>query len=433
MASISNKVVVVGAGYVGLTTAACLASVGHTVECVDIDDLKVAELASGLVRIVEQGLPRLVNQGVSSGALRFRSDLAAAVAGSRYVILCLPTPTGRDGAADLTAVWAVVNELGSLLPGGCIVVTKSTVPVGTTRRIAALIGRPDISVVSNPEFLREGTAIADFFSPSRIVIGADDVRAAERVLALYDGIDSDVVCTDPPTAELAKYAANGFLAVKLSYANAMAQLAESLGADGIAVLDAVGRDPRIGSGYLSPGPGWGGSCLPKDTAALHHMARSVAMPFPLLDAATETNDRQPRLVVDKVRAAAGGSLHGSSIGVLGLTFKAGTDDMRCSPALAVVEGLVAEGAVVRAYDPAVEMAEPGWRNIMALSTSPYDACVGVAVLVVLTEWPEFQKLDWMRVASGVTRHTVIDSRNLLDPDVLGEAGLRCVGVGRSST
>ncbi|MGV7697584.1 UDP-glucose dehydrogenase family protein [Mycobacterium kansasii] len=433
MSNISGKVVVVGAGYVGLTTAACLASLGHTVDCVDIDEAKIAALATGSVPIIEQGLPELVQQGISSGDLRFRSDLAAAITETGYVILCLPTPIGEDGAADLSAVWTVVRQLGSLLPSGCVVVTKSTVPVGTARRIAALIGRPDVAVVSNPEFLSEGTAVFDFFHPSRIVIGADDSRAAERVLGLYDGIDSDVVITDPPTAELTKYAANCFLALKLSYANAMAELAEFLDADGVAVLDAVGRDPRIGGGYFNPGPGWGGSCLPKDTDALRHMAQSVAMPFTLLEAAIETNARQPGLVVDKVREAAGGTLTGATIGVLGLTFKAGTDDVRYSPALAVVEGLVAEGAVVRAYDPAVAAPAPGWTNGLMLATSAYGACEDAAVLVVLTEWPEFRKLEWSRLAAGVTRRTVVDSRNLLDPDILAEAGLRWIGMGRSCT
>lgn len=431
MSNVSDKVVVVGAGYVGLTTAACLASLGHTVDCVDIDEAKVAALTTGMVPIVEQGLPELVQQGVSLGHLRFRSDLAVAIADAGYVILCLPTPLGDDGAADLSAVWVVVRELGPLLPSGCAVVAKSTVPVGTTRRIAALIDRPDIAVVSNPEFLSEGTAVFDFFHPSRIVIGADDSRAAERVLGLYDGINSDVVVTDPPTAELTKYAANCFLALKLSYANAMAELAEVLDADGVAVLDAVGRDARIGIGYFNPGPGWGGSCLPKDTAALRHMARSVAMPFSLVDAAIETNARQSRLVVDKIREAAGGVLTGSAIGVLGLTFKAGTDDLRDSPALAVVDGLVAEGAVVRAYDPTVATPAPGWTNSLTIVKSAYDACEDAAVLVVLTEWPEFRKLEWSRVAAAVTRRAVVDSRNLLDPDILTEAGLRWIGVGRS--
>ncbi|OSC41843.1 UDP-glucose dehydrogenase family protein [Mycobacterium decipiens] len=430
-ASVRDKVVVVGADYVGLTTAACLASLGHKVDCVDIDEVTIAELTTGLVPIVEQGLPERVQQGMSLGDLRLRSDLAAAVVDAGDVVLCLPTPIGADGGADLAAVWAVVRELGSLLPGECVVVTESTVPVGTARRIAALIGRSYFAAVSNPEFLSEDSAVFDVFHPSTIVIGADDSRAAQRVLALYDGIASDVVFTDAPTAELAKYAANGFLALKLCDANAMAELAEFLDAEPVAVLDAVARDPRIGAGYLSPGPGWGGSCLPKATAALRRMARSVATASSLPDGAIETNARQPRLVVDKVREAAGDTLTGSAIGVLGLTSNAGTDDVRCSPALAVIDHLVAEGAPVRAYDPTVSTPASGWVNALTLVDSPYDACADVAVLVVLTEWPELQKLEWARAAAGVSRRTVVDSRNLLDPDVLADAGLRWIAFGRS--
>jgi UDPglucose 6-dehydrogenase len=425
-----RRIAVIGSGYVGLTTGACLASLGHRVVCADVDPGKVARLSAGQVSILEPGLPELVAQGLAAGRLQFVVGAAAAVAEAEVVFLCVPTPMGNGGGADLSAVEAVATEVRSLLPPGCVVVNKSTVPVGTAARTAELLGRSDVAVVSNPEFLREGSAVRDFLNPDRIVVGCDAQDAAERVAALYAKLGAPTVLTDAASAEMVKYAANCFLAMKLSYVNAIAELCERSGADVLDVTEGIGYDRRIGQAFLQAGPGWGGSCLPKDTHALLQVCAAADFDFPLLQASLDTNTRQQHRMVEKVRDAVGGSLAGQRVGLLGLTFKAGTDDLRDSPALTVAALLAAEGADLIGYDPAVPAAVPGMTDDLQVTDDPIKVAAGAAVLVVLTEWPEFRLLDWARLAELVEHRIVIDTRNLLDADVLRRVGFEVRGIGR---
>ena len=428
-----RRIAVIGSGYVGLTTGACLASLGHRVICADVDEGKVVRLSAGKVSILEPGLPELVAEGLAAGRLQFVVGAAAAVSDAEVVFLCVPTPMGNGGGADLSAVEAVITEVRSLLPPGCVVVNKSTVPVGTAARTAQLLGRPDVAVVSNPEFLREGSAVHDFLNPDRIVVGCDAQDAAERVAALYARLGAPTVLTDAASAEMVKYAANCFLAMKLSYVNAIAELCERSGADVLDVTEGIGYDRRIGQAFLQAGPGWGGSCLPKDTHALLQVCAAVDFDFPLLQASLDTNTRQQHRMVDKVRDAVGGSLAGQRVGLLGLTFKAGTDDLRDSPALTVAALLAAEGADLIGYDPAVPVAVPGMTDDLQVTDDPLKVASGAAALVVLTEWPEFRLLDWGRIAELIERRIVIDTRNLLDADVLRRVGFEVRGIGRRAT
>ncbi|GDY32046.1 UDP-glucose dehydrogenase family protein [Gandjariella thermophila] len=434
-----RRVVVVGTGYVGLTTGACLASLGHRVVCADVDADKIARLSRGEVGILEPGLAELVAEGVAAGRLSFVLGAAAAVGthegAPEVVFLCVPTPMGVGGTADLSVVESVIDEVRELLPPGCVVVNKSTVPVGTAARTSELLGRDDVAVVSNPEFLREGSAVEDFLNPDRIVVGCDRPDAAERVAALYARLGAPTVLTDAASAELVKYAANCFLAMKLSYANALAELCERLGADIADVTEGMGYDRRIGQVFLTPGPGWGGSCLPKDTRAMLQVADSVDFEFRLLRATIDTNDRQRQRVVDKIRIAVtgkrGGALTRVRLGLLGLTFKANTDDLRDSPALAVAALLRQAGAELVAYDPSVssDTVHPGLDAVNVVD-DPYLAAKDADALIVLTEWPEFRTLDWSRLAETVRRPIVVDTRNLLDTDVLRRVGFVCTGLGR---
>ncbi|MBB5154233.1 UDPglucose 6-dehydrogenase [Saccharopolyspora phatthalungensis] len=414
-----------------MTTGACLASLGHRVVCSDVNAAKVEQLSQGEVRIHEPGLGELVQEGIAAGRLEFVVGSAGAVADAEVVFLCVPTPMGSGGKADLAAVEAVAHEVRELLPAGCVLVTKSTVPVGTSARLHELVGRDDVAVVSNPEFLREGSAVHDFLNPDRIVVGSDSQDAAERVAALYARLGAPTVLTDAASAEMVKYAANCFLATKLSYVNAIAELCERLGADITDVTEGMGYDRRIGQSFLQPGPGWGGSCLPKDTAALLQVAGAVEFDFPLLQAAISSNARQRERMVAKVVEACGGSLDGVRLGLLGLTFKAGTDDLRDSPALEVARLLAARGAELVAYDPGLRGDEPELPPEVALVDDPYQAAKEAAALVLLTEWQEFRTLDWNRLADALRGPVVVDTRNHLDPDVLRRAGLSWRGVGRT--
>ncbi len=367
-----------------------------------------------------------VADGLRSGRLSFVLGAAAAVPGAEFAVLCVPTPQGLDGAADLSYLEGAAEEIKDLLDDDAVVINKSTVPVGSTKVVERVLRRPDVAVVSNPEFLREGSAVHDFFHPDRIVIGADDRGAAMKVASLYLGIPAPLIVTDPATAELIKYAANAFLATKLSFINAIAALSEHVGADVADVVTGIGSDKRIGQDFLKPGPGWGGSCLPKDTAALVHMAEEAGYDFSLLRGVIEVNDEQRDRVVDKVRAAAGGSLAGARIAAWGLTFKARTDDLRESPALAVIRQLQAEGADVVAYDPTVTAPLDG----VGFAADPYAACEGAQVLVVLTEWDDFRWLDPAKVKAAMAGRAIVDARNLLDPGEVRRAGFTYTGVGR---
>jgi UDPglucose 6-dehydrogenase len=405
------------------------------VVCGDIDAEKVIRLGLGEISILEPGLAELVAEGIAAGRLSFVVGAAAAVAeidDVEVVYLCVQTSMGIGGVADLTVVESVIAEIGHLLPAGCVVVNKSTVPVGTARRTAELIGRSDVSVVSNPEFLREGSAVHDFLHPDRVVVGGDQQDAAARVAALYTRLGAPTVLTDAASAELVKYAANCFLAMKLSYVNAIAELCDRLGADINDVTEGMGYDRRIGHTFLSPGPGWGGSCLPKDTAAMLQLADAADFEFRLVRATIDTNTRQCQRMVDKVRLAVSGhrqgSLSGKRLALLGLTFKAGTDDLRNSPALAVAALLRQAGADLIGYDPALVGTDEA--EGIPLAKDPYVAAKHAHAVVVLTEWPQFRGLDWPALAGTISNPVVVDTRNLLDPDALSRAGLRWLGVGR---
>ncbi|ONI79981.1 UDP-glucose 6-dehydrogenase [Actinosynnema sp. ALI-1.44] len=423
----SQRIAVVGAGYVGLTAAACFARLGHDVVCVDVDKAKVDALSRADVSLHEPGLAPIVSAELGTGRLRFVHGLPDDLSEVDFVFVAVPTPTGADGAADLNAVDTVLDQVRDRLSANTVVVVKSTIPVGTVSRLTALLNRPDIAVVSNPEFLREGHAVEDFLHPQRVVVGSENQTAARRVASLYAGTRAPTLITGSASAELVKYASNCFLAMKLSYVNSLAELCEQLGADIADVTEGMRLDQRIGSTFLTPGPGWGGSCLPKDTKALLATALSAEVDFSLLDATIATNSRQAHRVVAKVRDAAGGSLTGVRVGLLGLTFKAGTDDVRDSPALAVAELLAAEGAELTGYDPCV----PGGDAVgsVRVVASPYTAIDGASVVVVLTEWPEFAELDWKRVGDG-GRAVVVDTRDLLPVKKVREAGIRLVAVGK---
>jgi len=413
---------------VGLTSGACFAHLGHEVVCVDNDASKIGILQRGLVPIVESGLGELVRSGLSLNRLIFTTDLDVGLSTADIVFLCLPTPDLQNGNVDMSFMDAVSRKIGALLRPGAIVVNKSTVPVGTTRHVAHLLGREDVSVVSNPEFLREGNAVADFLHPSRVVVGGDDASAVERVAKLYDGTNAPVIMCDATSAETIKYAANAFLATKISFINSIANICEHLGADVRVVADAIGRDPRIGGQFLQPGPGFGGSCFPKDTIGLVRLAEDAGYDFGVLKSVIEANDQQLARTVAKVRNAVGGSLHGAVVGAWGLTFKANTDDRRHSPAVEVVRRLVAEGARVTAFDPTVSDVVPELSSV-AVATSAIEACRGARALVVLTEWGEFATVAPTLVREVMAGATVVDARNLLDPDGWRAAGFAYQGVG----
>lgn len=430
-----SKVAVIGAGYVGLTTAACLAHLGHEVSCADVDAERVARLTKGEVPILEDRLPELVAEGLSSRRLRFVVGATTAVLDADAVFLCVQTPQGDDGRADLSFVEAVAREIAGVLRPGTVVINKSTVPVGTTRFVQRILSESgaradDVTVASNPEFLREGQAVHDFLHPDRIVIGCEDPAAAVRVSDLYRRVQAPVLVTDPASAEMIKYASNAFLASKVSFINAIANLCESVDADVREVAIGMGYDPRIGFQFLQPGPGYGGSCFPKDVAALLFTSRQAGFDFELLQGVTEVNRAQHERIVGKIRHAAGDQLRGVTVAAWGLTFKAATDDLRESPALVVTRRLIEDGAAVRAYDPAA--GERAAREVPGLDvvSDPYDAVSGADVLAVLTEWDLFRWLDFDRVRDSMRRPAIVDARNLLDPAAVRRYGFRYDGVGR---
>jgi UDPglucose 6-dehydrogenase len=428
-----SRVGVVGAGYVGLTTGACFAHLGHEVVVADIDADKVARLAKGDIGILEEGLPELVSEGLSTRRLQFVVGAANAATATEFVFLCVPTPRGSAGDADLSVVEAVVRELAPVLRPGTVVVNKSTMPVGSTTLVARQLANagavPELGVASNPEFLREGTAARDFLHPYRVVIGADDPAVAVRVSELYRDVQAPVLVTNPASAEMIKYASNAFLAMKVSYVNAIANLCEAVTADVREVTLGMGYDPRIGFEFLHPGPGWGGSCFPKDTAALLHTATRVGDDFPLLASVISTNEEQRDRVVSKVHAALDRT-GGRRVGIWGLTFKANTNDLRDSPAVAVAERLVGDGMSVRAYDPMGGESATDLVPGLEVATDPYEACADADVLVVLTEWDEFRWLDFTRVAGLMATRSIVDARNLLDPAAMRHLGFAYAGVGR---
>ena len=413
------KVAVIGTGYVGLTTAIGLASLGHEVVGYDIDPSKVEQLKAGILPIYEPGLDQMLTDVLATGKLRATSNLSEALVNAEFVFTCVPTPQDEDGSADLSYVISASKEMKDLLEPGAIVVTKSTVPVGSASQVEDAIGRADIHVASNPEFLREGAAVIDFKNPDRIVVGARSTDVAQRVMNLYAVIDCPKVLTSQPAAELIKYASNSFLAIKLSYVNDIAALCEAAGADPLEVMHGMGLDSRIGDRFLAPGPGWGGSCFPKDTRALASISAGFGIPIPLIDAAIVSNEKAHKRVVDRVMHELGGSLVGKTIAVLGLTFKANTDDTRQSPAIAVIERLIGRGAKVVAFDPLVSTYSlPGLKVV----DSPKTAASEADALVVLTEWPEFGKLKPADLLAVMRGTCVVDTRNILNKTSWQAAG-----------
>ena len=432
----SDVLGVVGVGYVGLTTGACLAALGHRVVCGDIDAERIERLRAGVIPIVEEGLAPLVAEGIASGRLSFVVGAAEVARQASIVFLCVPTPQDDDGSADLSYVQAAAAEIAPVLAPGSVVVNKSTVPVGSTHVVSAVLRRGDVAVVSNPEFLREGTAVHDFLHPDRVVVGSADRAAAHRVADLYRSLDTRVLVTDAASAETIKYAANGFLAMKISFVNAVAAMCEAVGADVADVVEGIGSDHRIGREFLRPGPGWGGSCFPKDSRALVHVAASHGYDFALMRGVIDVNEEQRERMVRKVCVAAGtDDLHGVTVAVLGLTFKAGTDDLRDSPALAVIGELVGIGATVRGYDPTCvgELSPGRARDLVHVErcASAVEAARDADVVVIATEWPEFSGADIAAVAEAMRGRALVDMRNLLDPSAVRAAGLTYDGVGRS--
>ncbi len=423
-----SKIAVIGTGYVGLTTGACFSALGHDVVCADIDEQKVESLRRGEIPILEAGLDQIVHEGIESGRLTFVLGAAAAAAECEFAYLCVPTPQGDDGSADLSYIQAAAKEIADVLPSEAVVVNKSTVPVGSTRVVERALGRDDVAVVSNPEFLREGSAVHDFMNPDRIVIGADSQSAAIKVASLYLGVTAPLVVTDPASAETIKYAANSFLATKISFINAVAAICEAVGADINDVVLGIGYDKRIGHEFLRPGPGYGGSCFPKDTRAMVKIAEEGGYEFDLLKGVIEVNDEQFDRTAQKAIDVAGGDISGKQVAAWGLTFKARTDDLRESPSLEVLGRLIDRGAKVRAYDPAVSSSP---REGIEVVADPYEACDGAEVLLVLTEWDEFKWLDLDVVKQRMGNAAVVDARNLLDRSALRRRGFEFRGVGRN--
>jgi UDPglucose 6-dehydrogenase len=414
---------VIGGGYVGLVQAAGMARLGHTVRIGEIDAPKRAELAACRMPIYEVGLDELFREGVESGRLTVHASNLEASAGADVVFLCLPTPPGVDGAADLSVVERVAVELADGLPGEPVVAIKSTVPVGTTARLAKrFAGR--LRLVGNPEFLREGSAVADFLSPDRIVVGSADGDAAGMVASLYESLGSRVVTTDPTSSELIKYGANSYLAARLTFMNALANIADSVGADILDVVEGMSLDPRIGPHFLRPGPGYGGSCFPKDTIALLATSRQAGYEFTLLQTVVDSDRSQRHWIMGNVRRMVGGDLSGVRVALWGVAFKAGTDDIRESPAIKIGQMLKAEGAKISAYDPEASSDE------FEMFDDPIDAVADAQILLVATEWPEFRMVDLERVAEKMDGDLVYDLRNLLDPVAATAAGLRYRGLGR---
>ncbi len=434
------KIAMIGTGYVGLVSGVCFSDFGHDVICIDKDAAKIAALCAGTVPIYEPGLDEVMARNTSAGRLRFDGDLAAAVAGADAIFIAVGTPTRRgDGHADLTYVMAAVAEIAAAMNGYKVIVMKSTVPVGTNRAVADAIrsARPDavFDVASNPEFLREGAAIDDFMRPDRVVVGVQSDRARDVMQAIYRPLflrDFPIVFTDLESAEMIKYAANAFLATKISFINEIAALCERVGADVKAVSRGMGLDGRIGNKFLHAGPGYGGSCFPKDTRALARIGQDNGVPLQITEAVIQVNEEIKRRMIDKVVDACGGNLNGKTVAILGVTFKPNTDDMREAPSLTMIPALIGAGAVVRVCDP------QGQREGLALlpgvqiwAEDAYDAAKGADVVVLMTEWNEFRALDLVRLAAGMARPHMVDLRNIYSGGQVLEAGFSSyASVGR---
>lgn len=433
------KIAMIGTGYVGLVSGVCFSDFGHSVTCVDKDAGKITRLKAGEVPIYEPGLDAVMARNVEAGRLTFTTDLAAAVDGADAVFIAVGTPTRRgDGHADLTYVMAAAEDIARALTGYAVVVTKSTVPVGTNRKIEATIRvtnpQAAFDVASNPEFLREGAAIEDFMKPDRVVVGVESVRAQEVMGDIYRPLflrDFPIVYTDLESAEMIKYAANAFLATKISFINEIAALCERVGADVKAVARGMGYDGRIGNKFLHAGPGYGGSCFPKDTSALARIGQEHGVPQRITETVITVNDMTKRRMIDKIMDLCGGTVNGKTIAVLGVTFKPETDDMRDAPSLTIVPALVGNGANVRVVDPHGRKEGEALLPGVTWETDPYAAAAGAECLLILTEWNEFRALDLKRLAAAMTTPRLADLRNIYDRKDALEAGFEAVeSVGR---
>jgi UDPglucose 6-dehydrogenase len=431
-------ITMIGGGYVGLVSGACFAEFGTDVTVVETDGRKLTALNEGRMPIYEPGLDKLVLENVKAGRLTFTGDLATAVSGAEAVFIAVGTPTRRgDGHADLTYVYAAAEQVAHALTGYAVIVTKSTVPVGTSRAIADIVhtARPDLDfdVASNPEFLREGNAIGDFMRPDRVVIGAESDRAREVLGRLYRPlylIEAPIVFTGIETAELTKYAANAFLAMKVTFINEMADLCEKVGADVHDIARGIGLDGRIGRKFLHPGPGYGGSCFPKDTLALVRTAQDYGAPSRLVEATVAVNDARKSNMAMRVIHACGGSVRGKTVALLGLTFKPETDDMRDAPSLSIVARLAGDGATIRAFDPeGMQQAQPLLPDSVKYCRDAFDAAEGADALVLITEWNEFRALNPARLRATMRGRVLVDLRNVYDPVAMRQAGFdyHCVG------
>ena len=430
-----RAIAVIGTGYVGLTTAVCLAKLGHRVVGVDIDEVKVARLRSGVATIYEPGLEELMQETQKSGRLVFTSDYREGIPAADFVFIAVGTPPGRRGEADLVYVKQAAKGIAGAMKKSVTIVNKSTVPIGTGNIVARIVGenlRDEIPfhVVSNPEFLREGSAIHDFMNPDRLVFGSHDEPAARAVAALYSKLDTRILVTDLHTAEMIKYASNAFLATRISFINEMARICERVDADVKVVSEGMGMDRRIGPLFLDAGIGYGGSCFPKDVKALARMAETMGYHPELLDAVMEINLDQRTLVVEKLREVLGG-LRGQVIGLLGLSFKPNTDDVREAPAIDVIENLLQKGADIRAYDPKAMPVLKAQMNSIEYCQDPYAVATGADALLVVTEWDEFRQLDLDRIKGLMRRPVIVDGRNIFDPKAMRDRGFVYRGVGRS--
>ncbi|MCE2892540.1 MAG: UDP-glucose dehydrogenase family protein [Hyphomonadaceae bacterium] len=432
------RVTMVGTGYVGLVSGACFADFGHQVTCVDKDVGKIERLHQGIMPIFEPGLEDLVASNVNAGRLSFTTDLSDAVKDADTVFIAVGTPSRRgDGHADLSYVEQAAREIAEHMQGYTVVVNKSTVPVGTGDLVQGIMSevnpKGDFSVVSNPEFLREGAAIGDFKRPDRVVVGTEDERARQVMRELYRPLflnETPILFTDRRTSELIKYAANAFLAVKIAYINEMADLCEQVGANVQEVARGIGLDNRIGKKFLNAGPGYGGSCFPKDTLALMRTAQEANAPVTIVEATVASNTNRKKRMAGKIIEACGGDVAGKTVGILGLTFKPNTDDMRDSPSLDIVPALLAAGAKVRAYDPeGMEEAKKELSGIEMVG-GPYEVADNADAIVILTEWDQFRALDFERIATQMRKPVMVDLRNIYNPDDLRQDGFTYVSIGR---
>lgn len=421
----SPSILILGTGYVGLTCAGCFGHLGHTVVGFDIDSDKIASLKDGQVPIYEPGLDELITDAQLKGNLSFTTDVDA-IGTADIIFLCLPTPPLPSGTPDLSILKSVVLAHRERFKSGAVLVTKSTVPLGTSSELATWLDRPDVFPVSNPEFLREGVAVNDFLSPDRIVVGAANAEAGRQVLALYESIQTEVISCDPLSAEMIKYAANAFLATKLGFVNELARICDEVGADVDAVVTGLGTDHRISSSFLSPGPGWGGSCFPKDIAGLATLARSSRLRVPVIESAAESNRDHFDHVLNRIRTLIDKPLAQSTVAFWGLAFKAGTDDTRSSPAVELIERLDALRCKVQAHDPVATVPIATVKQ-----DDLYDVCEGADLLVIATEWPEFAAADFAQVARAMSGRTVFDLRSVVPPAAVTNAGLRLELLGRS--